>query len=90
MNKKQFWLTALLGSFIMALIMSGVLSGYKIGFGTDWPGRWFESFLVAWPLALLLNLTVLPQVRRLAFWLAEPRAKQPLGKTNLTQTKNRA
>ncbi len=90
MNKKQFWLTALLGSFIMALIMSGVLSGYKIGFSAKWPERWFESFLVAWPLALILNLTVLPHVRRLAFWLAEPSVEKTLGKANLEQTKNRA
>jgi len=73
MNKKQFWYTALLSSFTMALIMSGVLSGYKIGFSSEWPANWLNSFLIAWPLALLLNLTALPQIRKLAFWLAEPK-----------------
>lgn len=70
MNNKQFWLTALMSSFTMALMMSGVLSGYKLGFNSDWPMVWLESFTIAWPCALLLNLTVLPQIRRFAAWIA--------------------
>ncbi|CAK4074795.1 MFS transporter permease [Vibrio variabilis] len=70
MNRKQFWLSALLSSFTMAAIMSGLLSGYKLGFGDQWPAIWMQSFALAWPCALLLNLTVLPQVRKLATWLA--------------------
>ncbi|OLQ95018.1 MFS transporter permease [Vibrio ponticus] len=69
MNTKQFWLTALMSSFTMALMMSGVLSGYKLGFSSDWSLIWLESFSLAWPCALFLNLTVLPQVRRLAAWI---------------------
>ncbi|EJE8554809.1 DUF2798 domain-containing protein [Vibrio vulnificus] len=31
---------------------------------------WLQSFTIAWPCALVLNLTVLPQVRKMATWLA--------------------
>ncbi|EGQ9329710.1 TPA: DUF2798 domain-containing protein [Vibrio vulnificus] len=50
--------------------MSGLISGYKMGFSADWPPIWLQSFTIAWPCALLLNLTVLPQVRKMAAWLA--------------------
>lgn len=77
MNRKLFWTTTLLSSFTMAAIMSGLLSGYKLGFGADWPPVWFQSFALAWPCALFLNVTVLPQVRRLATWIAtEKRVSQ--------------
>ncbi|EHI5143642.1 DUF2798 domain-containing protein, partial [Vibrio alginolyticus] len=66
MNKKQFWLTAFLSSFTMALIMSGVISLSKMGLSWDWFHSWILSFLIAWPCALLLNLTVLPKVRELS------------------------
>ncbi|WPC76747.1 DUF2798 domain-containing protein [Vibrio porteresiae] len=70
MNQKQFWLSAILSSLVMGTIMSGVLSGYRIGF--DWPQwkeNWQTGFCVAWPLALFLNLTILPKIRQLAHWL---------------------
>ncbi len=66
----QFWLTAILSSLTMAAVMSGLISGYKMGFSTDWPPIRLESFSFAWPCALVLNLTVLPQVRKMATWLA--------------------
>ncbi|ELH7495436.1 DUF2798 domain-containing protein [Vibrio vulnificus] len=66
----QFWLTAILSSLTMATVMSGLISGYKMGFSADWPPIWLQSFSIAWPCALLLNLTVLPQVRKMAAWLA--------------------
>jgi hypothetical protein len=58
----------------MAVIMSGLLSGYKLGFSAEWPSVWLQSFSLAWPCALALNLTVLPQVRKLAAWLAAPKS----------------
>ncbi|MCZ4293011.1 DUF2798 domain-containing protein [Vibrio sinaloensis] len=69
MNRKQFWVSALLSSLTMAVIMSGLLSGYKLGFNHQWPAIWLDSFIIAWPVALTLNLTVLPQIRRLSSWL---------------------
>lgn len=73
MSRRQFWISALLSSFTMAVIMSGLLSGYKLEFSTEWPSVWLQSFSLAWPCALALNLTVLPQVRKLAAWLAAPK-----------------
>ncbi|EGQ7852454.1 DUF2798 domain-containing protein [Vibrio vulnificus] len=35
---------------------------------------WLQGFSIAWPCALLLNLTVLPQVRKMAAWLASKMA----------------
>lgn len=74
MNKKQFWLTSLLSSLTMASIMSGIISGSKMGFSADWPPIWFQGFCVAWPCALVLNLTVLPQIRKFAAWVCEPKS----------------
>ncbi|USD63027.1 DUF2798 domain-containing protein [Vibrio sp. SCSIO 43140] len=73
MSRKQFWLTALLSSLAMALMMSGIISGYKMGFSADWPETWVKSFLIAWPCALLLNLTVLPKIRAFAAWCCQPK-----------------
>jgi len=72
---KQFWISALLSSLTMALIMSGVISGAKMGFSAQWPPVWLSSFLVAWPCALALNLTVLPKVRQLSQWLASSKVQ---------------
>lgn len=73
MNRKQFWLTSLLSSVTMALMMSGIISGSKMGFSAEWPAIWFQSFCVAWPCAWGLNLTVLPQIRKFVAWLCAPK-----------------
>lgn len=70
MSRRHFWISALLSSFTMAVIMSGLISGYKLGFSSVWPSVWLDSFLLAWPAAITLNLTVLPQIRKLSNWLA--------------------
>ncbi|MCG9681656.1 DUF2798 domain-containing protein [Vibrio sp. Isolate23] len=70
MSRKHFWISTLLSSLTMAIIMSGLISGYKLGFSHEWPAIWLDSFLLAWPAALTLNLTVLPQIRKLSNWLA--------------------
>ncbi|MEL0607377.1 DUF2798 domain-containing protein [Vibrio echinoideorum] len=85
MNNKQFWVTAILSSLTMAMIMSGVISGYKMGVSHEWPPIWLQSFFIAWPCALTLNLTVLPLIRRLAAWICKPRTKaipNPLPETS--------
>ncbi|WP_281629602.1 DUF2798 domain-containing protein [Vibrio sp. St2] len=70
MSRKHFWISALLSSLTMAVIMSGLISGYKLGFSSEWPAIWLDSFILAWPAALVLNLTVLPLIRKLSYWLA--------------------
>ncbi|MEZ9417213.1 DUF2798 domain-containing protein, partial [Vibrio sp. 10N.286.49.E1] len=41
----------------------------------EWPPIWLQSFFIAWPCALALNLTVLPLIRKLAAWICKPRTK---------------
>ncbi|CAH0533664.1 hypothetical protein VST7929_01535 [Vibrio stylophorae] len=71
MTRIQFWLTAVLSSLTMASCMSGVLTTINTGIDAMLLNRWFHSFSIAWPIALTLNLLILPQVRRLAAWLSQ-------------------
>ncbi|GMM87879.1 DUF2798 domain-containing protein [Vibrio fortis] len=77
MNKKLHYVTATLSSLVMAVLMSGIISGTKMGFSHDWPPVWLNSFLLAWPCALVLSLTLLPKVKKLAEWICKPRESQP-------------
>ena len=70
MTRKEFFINCLLSSVFMTLMMSGIISGTKAGFGSDWPSAWTEAFILAWPLALIFNMTIMPQVRGLSTWLA--------------------
>ncbi|NIY84127.1 DUF2798 domain-containing protein [Vibrio hepatarius] len=72
MSRKQFLVTTLLSSFTMAFLMSGLMSGINLGFNAAWPAIWMKGFVLAWPSALLLNLTILPQVRKLSAWIINP------------------
>ncbi|MGF1752675.1 DUF2798 domain-containing protein [Vibrio makurazakiensis] len=76
MNKKQMWLNTILSSFVMAAIMSGIISGSKMHFSAEWPPIWLQSFTMSWPCALVLSFTVLPQVRKFSAWLTTPRVKK--------------
>ncbi|MEF2230074.1 MAG: DUF2798 domain-containing protein [Pseudodesulfovibrio sp.] len=48
---------AVLMSGFMALIMSGCLSLINFGPTPEWLRSWGRSFLLAWPLALVLSLS---------------------------------
>lgn len=76
MNRKEALVTAFLSSLTMATLMSGIISLSKLGFTAEWLVAWRQGFTVAWPCALLLSLTLQPQVRRLAKWLARPRTTE--------------
>ncbi|EJX1089710.1 DUF2798 domain-containing protein [Vibrio vulnificus] len=41
-----------------------MLQSARLTLWVDRPPIWLQSFSIAWPCALLLNLTVLPQVRK--------------------------
>ncbi|ELK2036096.1 DUF2798 domain-containing protein [Vibrio vulnificus] len=47
-----------------------MLQSARLTLWVDRPPIWLQSFSIDWPCALLLNLTVLPQVRKMAAWLA--------------------
>ena len=70
MSKKQFWVSALLSSVTMALIMSGSMSAIRMGgFSSEWLSAWMNGFTIAWPVAIFANLTILPKIREFAAWL---------------------
>lgn len=70
MSKKQFCVSALLSSVTMALLMSGSMSAIRMGgFSSEWVSAWMNGFTIAWPVAIVANLTVLPKIRELAAWL---------------------
>ncbi|NVD08722.1 DUF2798 domain-containing protein [Vibrio sp. JPW-9-11-11] len=70
MTRKEKLFQAVLGSLFMALMMSGVISLSKSGLNVEWLEAWANAFVVAWPVAFVLNVTIMPQVRRFATWLA--------------------
>lgn len=67
---KDFFISLLLTTLTMAALITGLISGFNSGFSDPWPEMWMTSFLIAWPFAIVLSLTVIPQVRKLSIWLA--------------------
>nr|WP_086939191.1 DUF2798 domain-containing protein [Thaumasiovibrio occultus] len=78
MTRTQFWTTAILSSLTMALCMSGVLTSINTGIDSEWHLRWARSFSMAWPVALTMNILVLPKIRQLAAHIAAKIDRQPL------------
>ncbi|GLR74207.1 DUF2798 domain-containing protein [Aliivibrio sifiae] len=79
MNKKQFWLSALLSSITMALLMSGSMSAIRMGgVSLEWVSAWMEGFTIAWPVAIVANLTILPKIRQFTTWLCRDKKTQPV------------
>ncbi|RTZ17902.1 DUF2798 domain-containing protein [Vibrio aquaticus] len=70
MTRTQFWITSVLSSFSMAVLMSGIITASKVGFNDLWPAAWLSSLIIAWPCALLLNFTILPKIKMFSEWLA--------------------
>ena len=70
MSKKERLFQAILGSLFMAIMMSGVITLNKVGLNLQWLSSWRDSFFIAWPVAFVLNLTVMPKIRQFAHWLA--------------------
>ncbi|MGF1763288.1 DUF2798 domain-containing protein [Aliivibrio kagoshimensis] len=70
MNRKQFWISTLLGSAVMSFCMSGLISAIVGGVDHFSLDNWMHSYLIAWPIALAVSATIIPQIRKLSFWLA--------------------
>ena len=66
------WLMPLVLSLLMTFVVSGISTLRALGPGpqflSEWPGAWGLSWLVAFPVLLL----VLPLVRRIVAWLVAP------------------
>jgi len=72
MNGKEKIVSSLLGSLVMASIMSGFITGMKFNFSVEWLLEvWPNAFITAWPVALLLNLILIPRIMVLSKWLTK-------------------
>ncbi|MCG7499419.1 DUF2798 domain-containing protein [Vibrio sp. Of7-15] len=78
MNKKLFWTTAVMTSSVMALIMSGIIVTINTGVDSELITRWMRSFSIAWPIALSLNVLVIPVVRNLAEKICTPKQQRSI------------
>ena len=70
MTRKEFFINCFLSSVFMTLFMSGVISETKVGYGVTFLNAWRDAFLLAWPLAFIFNVVLMPQVKGLSIWLA--------------------
>jgi hypothetical protein len=61
----------LMMSAFMACVLSGVMTWFNSPEGSFTLFRWARSFLLAWPIAFSLLLTVAPRIRRLAMRIVE-------------------
>lgn len=57
-------------TFMMALTMSGTL-GF-IFFGSGFVSQWFQTFIVAWPIAFIYTRIINPIAFKIAFKIAPP------------------
>ncbi|RQP10054.1 MAG: DUF2798 domain-containing protein [Microbacteriaceae bacterium] len=59
LNKTVF-LTQLIMTFIMATVMSGVMSLFATGPSLEWLARWPLQIAIAWPIAFALTMVAWP------------------------------
>lgn len=49
----------------MAFVMSGFMTWVNTGFNPGFPLRWFQSFITAWPVALVCVMLIVKPIRNL-------------------------
>lgn len=59
-------------SFLMALLMSGIVTAVNRGLDAGYPLAWMKSFGLAWPIAFVLVLLLAPRVRGLVARMVAP------------------
>lgn len=65
-------LFAVIMASLMALLMSAVITGVNTGIDAGFPGRWLQSFLLAWPIAVVAAFYFAPMARRITLRLLGP------------------
>lgn len=55
MNKKILLIAQILMTFMMALLMSGIMSLIALGPTKQWLSVWPIQFIIAWPIAFILT-----------------------------------
>lgn len=73
MSKKFVLLSQVFMTFIMAAIMSGLMSLFAMGPSMEWLAAWPKSFIVAWPIAFALTMVAWPTSMTLAKKVLQPR-----------------
>lgn len=73
MNKKFIFLSQVFMTFIMASIMSGLMSLFAMGPSMEWLAAWPKSFIIAWPIAFALTMVAWPASMALAKKVMQPR-----------------
>ncbi|ATC93298.1 hypothetical protein PTUN_a0517 [Pseudoalteromonas tunicata] len=76
MSKKELILTIVLCTFVMAFLMSGLMTLFQFGFTKQWVMVWAQGFPVAWFCAIILNALIIPHVRRFASYLATDKVQR--------------
>lgn len=51
-------------AFMMALLVSAVITFVNLGFAPDFLSRWMRAFSVAWPTAAVVAFFAMPLARR--------------------------
>lgn len=73
MDRKSLILAKVMMTFLMALLMSGIMSMLALGPTEIWLRNWPKDFLIAWPIAFLLtnvvSRIVFPAAARLARYI---------------------
>ena len=59
-------------SFLLALLMSGIITAVNRGVDAGYPATRLRSFAIAWPVAFPLVLFLAPRVRALVAWMVAP------------------
>lgn len=57
-DKKTLLIAQLLMTFMMAFLMSGIMSLLQLGATVTWLQVWPQQFIIAWPIAFCLTLFV--------------------------------
>jgi hypothetical protein len=71
-TNKTALIQSLITTFVMSVIMSGLITALNTPIDVALFGRWFDSFLVAWPIAFVVGFFVMPQSAKLTQWLVGP------------------
>jgi Protein of unknown function (DUF2798). len=73
MSKKFVLLSQVFMTFIMATVMSGLMSLIATGPSLEWLARWPLQILIAWPIAFALTMVAWPASMKLAGAVLAPK-----------------
>lgn len=75
MDKRTGIIGGVIMTFMMAFLMSGILSLFALGPNAEWLTFWPRQFIIAWPIAFILTQFSLPVSMKLAAKITGASAK---------------